>query len=85
MMTPKPRNVFDIAGVELRDYKLSLAFKLAVQGAKRYKLHNDYLRDFRNVRLLAFEAHDWALAAEKLAILLRKLSDEISVGGNEPC
>ena len=82
-MMSRNKNIFDIAGVGLRDFKFSLALKLAVQGVRQYKLHNDYLRDFRNVRLLAFEAHDWALAAEKLAMLLRNLSDEISVGDNE--
>ena len=44
------KNIFDIASVELRDCKISLAFKLAIQGARKHKLHNDFQHDFRNAR-----------------------------------
>lgn len=80
MMATKISNIFDQALELLREYKFGLALKIAIEGAKRYKLYQDYKNHFGNIRLLAYEAHDFALAAEKLALLLRSLSDEISTG-----
>ena len=79
----KPKNIFGQALELLKEYRFSLALKLVSEGAWRYKLYNDYRKDFANIRLLAFEAHDFELAAEKLTTLLRKLSNEISAGGNQ--
>lgn len=80
MMSVKQGNIFDQALDLLRERKFSLALKLASEGARNYKLYDTYKHDFVNVRLLAFEARDFDLAAEKLTILLRRLSDEINEG-----
>lgn len=80
MMSTRTKNIFDQALDLLRERKFSLALQLASQAARNYKLYRDHQSEFGNIRLLAFEAHDFDLAAEKLTILLRTLSDEINRG-----
>lgn len=74
----KTYNIFDTALNELRNYHFSLAFRLAVSGAREFHLYDQYKDDFANVRVLAFGQKDWALASEKLTILLRQLSGELT-------
>ena len=80
MMIVNPRYIFEQSQQLLKEHKFSLALKLGAEGARRFKLYDQYKADFANVRLLGYEAHDWALAAEKLHLLLRKLSDEVRRG-----
>lgn len=79
-MQAQSKNVFDVAADQLREFKFSKALQLASAAARQYKLYQEYKSEFINIRILAFQNKDFGLAAEKLAVLLRKLSDEISGG-----
>ena len=80
MLRANPRYIFEQSGELLKEHKFSLALKLGAEGARRFKLYDQYKDDFANIRLLGYEAHDWTLAAEKLFLLLRNLSDEVRRG-----
>lgn len=75
------RSVFANALELLQDRKFSLALKLAHNGARQFKLYDEYQSDFARIRVLAFEQRDFENAAFLLGRLLVKLSEETSVEG----
>ena len=71
-------NIFHIIPQLLQDRKAALSIKILEHSAKSYGLDTaDVRRDIERIKLLCFEQRDWDNGVRLIAVVAKRLSDEL--------